>query len=65
MDAWWKNPPVIPTKYKYRAKHIPTNRSWIREIECAHRGIFLAELARWNRMDPKNWIYTEVVDTTT
>ncbi len=61
MDAWWKKGPApVPTKFKYRAKHIPTNRSWIREIELLHRGIFLAELARWNRMDPKNWHYTEV-----
>lgn len=61
MDAWWKTPPVIPTKYRYKVKHIPTNRSWIREQEFAHRGIFLAELARWNRMDPANWHYSEII----
>lgn len=57
---WWKPAQVIPTSYKYKAKHIPSNRSWIREKGFENRSLFLAELARWNRMDPKNWLYTEV-----
>lgn len=59
MDLWWKNPVPVPTKFKYKARHVPTNRSWVREKEYPNRGTFLAELARWNRMDP-DWIYTEV-----
>lgn len=58
--SWWKSEPVVPTKFKFKAKHIPSNRSWEREKEFPHRGAFLSELARWNRIDPKTWVYTEI-----
>lgn len=47
------------TTYRYTARHLPTNRSWVRERQWPHRTAFLAELKRWNAMD-KNWVYTEV-----
>lgn len=59
MSRWWENPIPVPTKFKYKARHIPTNRSWIREKEYYNRAAFLKELARWNRMHP-DWVYTEV-----
>ncbi len=55
---------AVMTKYKYKVKHIPSNRSWIREKEFANRDAFLSELARWNRIEPSSWHYTEVICNT-
>lgn len=52
---------VLGQEFKYKARHLPTNRSWVRTAKFTTRAAFLRELARLNKIDPKVWLYTEIV----
>jgi YD repeat-containing protein len=51
-NLYWLNE-MLMTKYKYKSKHIASNRSWIKTVECENKSVFYALLARWNKIDPK------------
>lgn len=51
--------PRNPITFRYRWKHIPTNRTGTRTVERLTRDEFLDDLARWNALDPKKWRYVE------
>jgi hypothetical protein len=46
--------------FKYRMRHLTTNRSWVKEYECDNRALFLATLRKWNASNPQ-YTYSEVI----
>lgn len=61
MDTAWWRPKHVPERrpFKYKWKHLPSNRTGVREREFYTEAEFQRALERWNKISP-DWKYWPV-----